>query len=189
METEQRSYVIEGFPRTESQAIAMQKMGILPDNFVLLNQSDDYSEKRIRDLLSSEDTIVKCDGNNIAKFAKHAIRECNVHMQGVKQVCRGLITELDGTKSDQQILEEIVRVLKLKNTKAPRRPQRVILMGPPGSDTEAQAVKIANKYKLVYVQVTQMLKDAIRREGDTQLAQDLAARLQNNEPCKYLIAS
>jgi adenylate kinase family enzyme len=27
-----------------------------------------------------------------------------------------------------------------------------------------------------------MLKDAIRREGDTQLAQDLAARLQNNEP-------
>jgi hypothetical protein len=29
-----------------------------------------------------------------------------------------------------------------------------------------------------------MFKDAIRREGDTVLAQDLATRLQNNEPCK-----
>jgi hypothetical protein len=75
-------------------------------------------------------------------------------MTGVKSVCKGLITELDGTKNEQQILEEIVRVLKLKRTKAPRRPQRVILMGPPGANTEIQAIKIANKYKLVYVQVT-----------------------------------
>lgn len=37
MEKEQRSYIIEGFPRTEIQAIAMQKMGILPDNFILLS--------------------------------------------------------------------------------------------------------------------------------------------------------
>jgi adenylate kinase family enzyme len=40
MEKEQRSYIIEGFPRTEVQAIALQKMGILPDNFILLSQSD-----------------------------------------------------------------------------------------------------------------------------------------------------
>jgi adenylate kinase family enzyme len=60
MENEQRSYIIEGFPRTETQAIAMQKMGILTDNFILLQQTDEYSEQRIRDLLSSDDTIVKC---------------------------------------------------------------------------------------------------------------------------------
>jgi hypothetical protein len=40
MEKEQKSYIIEGFPRTEVQAIALQKMGILPDNFILLQQSD-----------------------------------------------------------------------------------------------------------------------------------------------------
>ena len=97
-------------------------MGIIPDNFILLNQSDDYSEQRIRDLLSGDDTIVKCESKNISRVSKHAVRENNVHMVGVKAVCKGLITELDGTKSEQQILEEIVRVLKLKNTKAPRRP-------------------------------------------------------------------
>lgn len=60
MENEQRSYIIEGFPRTETQAIAMQKMGILTDNFILLQQTDEYSEQRIKDLLGSDDTIVKC---------------------------------------------------------------------------------------------------------------------------------
>ena len=30
-----------------------------------------------------------------------------------------------------------------------------------------------------------MLKDAIRREGETELAQDLAFRLQSGEPRKF----
>ena len=106
-------------------------------------------------------------------------------MASVKKVCQGYITELDGSKNETQILEEIARVLKLKNTKAPRRPQRVILLGPPGSQTEQHALDICKKYKLVYVQVTQLLKDAIRREGDTQLAHDLAIRLSNGHSCKY----
>lgn len=78
----------------------MQKMGILTDNFILLQQTDDYSERRIRDLLGSDDTIVKCDAANIQRYAKNAIREYNVQMLGVKSVCKGLITELDGTKND-----------------------------------------------------------------------------------------
>ena len=54
-------------------------------------------------------------------------------MQGVKKACKGFVTEIDGNKSEQSVLEEIARVLKLKLTKAPRRPQRIILLGPPGS--------------------------------------------------------
>jgi len=128
---------------------------------------------------------VKCkDKKKTLKLAKTAIRENNVHMASVKRVCNGFITELDGMKNEQNILEEIVRVLKLKSTKAPRRAQRVILMGPVGSDTERQALKVCEKYNLVYVQVSQLLKDAIRREGDTQLAHDLATRMQINEPRK-----
>lgn len=60
-------------------------MGIIPHNFILLNQPDEFSEQRIRDMLSSEDAIVKLrDPNNIGKMAKNAIRENNVHMRGVK---------------------------------------------------------------------------------------------------------
>lgn len=31
------SWVIEGFPRTKSQALSLQKVGIIPDRFILLN--------------------------------------------------------------------------------------------------------------------------------------------------------
>jgi len=36
-EKDQKSWIIEGFPRTEAQAIALQKMGIIPDKFILVN--------------------------------------------------------------------------------------------------------------------------------------------------------
>ncbi len=101
MEKEQRSYIIEGFPRTEVQAIALQKMGILPDNFILLQQSDQFSCERIIENLSSEDSVVKCkDIESVEELAINAVVENNIHMEGVKQVCKGFITELDCTKSD-----------------------------------------------------------------------------------------
>jgi len=31
-----KSWIIEGFPRTRVQALSIQKMGIVPDKFVLL---------------------------------------------------------------------------------------------------------------------------------------------------------
>jgi len=37
MEKEQKSYIIEGFPRTEIQAIALMQMGVIPDKFILLS--------------------------------------------------------------------------------------------------------------------------------------------------------
>jgi len=98
-------------------------------------------------------------------------------MQGVKKACKGFITEIDGNKSEQSVLEEIARVLKLKLTKAPRRPQRIILLGPPGSQKEEQALKIAEKYQLTYIQVNQLVKDLIRKEGKTEFANDLKWRL------------
>lgn len=39
----QISWIIEGFPRTEMQAIALMKMGIIPDKFIMLTQNDDVS--------------------------------------------------------------------------------------------------------------------------------------------------
>lgn len=41
MEEEQKSWIIEGFPRTEMQAVALQKMGIIPNKIVMLSQDDE----------------------------------------------------------------------------------------------------------------------------------------------------
>ena len=33
-------YIIEGFPRTQRQALALLKMGIIPDKLILLDKRD-----------------------------------------------------------------------------------------------------------------------------------------------------
>ena len=100
-------------------------------------------------------------------------------MEGVKKVLQGMVTEMDITELEQEthVVEEIFRILKLKRSKAPRRPQRVILLGPPGSQKERFAQQIADKYKLVYIRVSQLITDHIRREENKEYAEELRARL------------
>lgn len=146
------------------QAISLLKMGIIPDKFILLSQDDEFSMDRIKSNLTSDDMGQRNKSDSdCQRIASAAIRENNINMAAVKKVCQGLITELDGTKEQPLILEEIARVLKLKYSKGARRPQRVILMGPPGSSTSEQAKQVCEKYNLVHVQVMQVLKDVIRK--------------------------
>ena len=93
-----------------------------------------------------------------------------MQIKGVKSICQGFITELDSQDEEMRVVEEINSILKLKNTNAPRRPQRIILMGSPGSKKEQYALKIAEKYQVVYVQVSQLIKEASRRNDDNDYA-------------------
>lgn len=81
------------------------------------------------------------------------------------------------------ILEEIVRILKLTRSKGPRRPQRILLMGPPGCGKTDHAKNLAAKFKLQYVKVSHMIKDLIRTETDVTKANELRSRLENCKPC------
>jgi adenylate kinase family enzyme len=51
LEAEQKSWIIEGFPRTEMQAVALQKMRLIPDKIVLLEQEDDQTLASLIDKL------------------------------------------------------------------------------------------------------------------------------------------
>ena len=51
--------------------------------------------------------------------------------------------ELDGNRPEGVILEEIVRILQLNRSKGPRRPPRILLMGPPGCGKTDHARRIA----------------------------------------------
>ena len=77
--------------------------------------------------------------------------------------------ELDGNRPEGVILEEIVRILKLNRSKGPRRPPRILLMGPPGCGKTYHAKKLAEKYKLQYVKVSHMIKDHIRNEQNANV--------------------
>lgn len=85
--------------------------------------------------------------------------------------------EIGDLDQETLVVEEIFRILKLKKSKGPRRPHRVILLGPPGSQKEKFAQKVADKYKLVYIRVSQLITDHIRREDNKEYAEELRSRL------------
>jgi pantothenate kinase len=74
------------------------------------------------------------------------------NIEGVKEIYKGSITVTDANKSHEDVSEEIMhRVLKLKHSKGPSRPQRIILMGTPGCGKEKYAQRIADEHELVYI--------------------------------------
>ena len=47
-ETEKKSWIMEGFPRTRVQALALQRMGIIPDKFIILEINNDETYNKIK---------------------------------------------------------------------------------------------------------------------------------------------
>ena len=90
------------------------------------------------------------------------------------------MTELASSDDENRVVEEINRILKFKNTNAPRRPQRIILMGSPGSKKEQFALRIAEKYQVVYVQVQQLIKEVARRNDDNEQARQFKSFIAND---------
>ena len=116
----------------------------------------------------------------LQQLAKTAAAEYNLQIAGVKKTCLGQITELEASEDHQTEIEEIGRILKLKNTKAPRRPQRVILMGSPGSKKDKYALEMAERYQLVYVQLSQLIKEVERRNHGNDYSLQLKSYIAND---------
>jgi len=73
----------------------------------------------------------------------------------------------------------MARLLQLKESDAPKKPPRIILIAPPGVDLIQHADYISQKYKLINIDIDQLTKDFIRREGEN--ASDLRQMLKNGE--------
>ena len=57
-ERENQSWIIEGFPRTKVQALALQKIGIIPDRFILLDVKKSTSITKVKNnLIASNSTL------------------------------------------------------------------------------------------------------------------------------------
>lgn len=60
-----------------------------------------------------------------------------------------------------------MRILRLNKTNAPRSPPRIMILGPPGCGKSLYAKRVAEKYRLSYIRVKNLIKDLIRAEGNT----------------------
>ena len=59
----------------------------------------------------------------------------------------------------------MARHLNLKESNAPRKPPKIILMGPPGVELVQHSEQISNRYGLVCLEMESLLKEFSKKEN------------------------
>lgn len=107
-------------------------------------------------------------GPELEDVANQAIEEYDLHIKGVKAAFNGFVYEYNAVdKAQNDVANDLARMLRIRyRSNAPRRPPRVILLGPPGSGRSTQAGIIAKNYGLVHICTRSLLKHEIARNPD-----------------------
>jgi len=104
-------------------------------------------------------------GPELDEVAEQAIEEYKLHITGVKSAFKGFIYEYDAIDKDQnEVANDLARMLRIRyKNDAPRRPPRVIILGPPGSGRGTQAKIIAKRFGLVCIQAGSLLREEVKK--------------------------
>jgi pantothenate kinase len=88
---------------------------------------------KIKNNLISNNTVLY--GPELEDVANQAYEEYDLHVKGVRQAFQGFIYEYNAIeKAQNDVANDLARMLRIRyRSNAPRRPPRVILLGPPGS--------------------------------------------------------
>jgi len=89
------SYVIEGFPKNKVQSLQLQKLGIIPDKFILLNVDDEVALDHIKISLKKYGSTA--EGEELEKAAQESLDEYKMNIKGVRESYEGFYYEIDMT--------------------------------------------------------------------------------------------
>jgi adenylate kinase len=154
------SWILEGFPRTRVQALALHKMGIVPDKFVHLGITETQALSRLRATCSADESN-SLGGKELEETAMSLYRQWDVNQREVNNTFNKFIYfyDCDG-KQQQDIANDLARMLRVRfRNGAPRRPPKVILIGPPGSGRSTQAELMAHRFGLVCISPEMLVRE------------------------------
>ena len=160
-ENEYQNWVLEGFPRTKVQALTLQKIGIIPDKFILLNVDHDQSIEKIKKAMVEDGTSLI--GEELDREAERKLSEYNLDIKGVRESYSKFLYEVDVDKPLDEMEQDLLKMIKIK-VNDPMRPPRIIILGPPGSGRATQASNIAKRYGMVHVSVMELLKNEMHKK-------------------------
>ena len=126
---QERGYLLDGFPRTRQQALALKTMGIEPDTFLFIDVDDDALVERIvgrridpvdgsiyhlqfnpppeeimeRLITRSDDTEGK---------AKSRLSQFHSHVNAVKSIFQDIMVTVDGSGSPAAVAQQIENILE-----------------------------------------------------------------------------
>lgn len=98
-------------------------------------------------------------------LVERVYQEFEVNMNAVVETFGPFIYSIDcSDRAQNEIANDLARMLRIRHrNNAPRRPPKVILIGPPGSGKSTQAQMIADAFGLVNVSPIKILKAEAER--------------------------
>lgn len=108
-------------------------MAIVPDKFININIRKHQALTRIKSTVGSINTAIY--GQELDDVAMKCYEEYEMNMKGVIETFNQFIFQYEcGDKVQNDVANDLARMLRLKfRNNAPRRPPKVMLIGPPGS--------------------------------------------------------
>ena len=183
-----KSWIMQGFPRTQVQALSLHKIGIIPDNFIELtmNKQDslDVLQSRILGLQGPD-----ADEQAALEIAERMIQEYDINMGAVKETFNQFIYSYDRTGKQQgEVNAALHRMMRIRHRNdAPRRPPRIMLIGPPGSGRSTQAQQIADAFGLVNVSPANILRAEAERNPPIKIKLQEAASKGESIPDEIIL--
>jgi adenylate kinase len=178
-------WVLEGFPSSSAEAQAMLGAGILPSAFVQLQLSDDVVSKRLTgrrvDPVANKVYHLEDNAPSDAEVASRLVQRSEDtpervaeriatyrrSMAGVAPLFKKVYLEVDATLPRGSVTDAIVGHLNdgPGATGAPRGCPRVLLLGGPGSKSEALAASLAARFGAVLVSALQLVRATAARHN------------------------
>ena len=132
---QERGYLLDGFPRTRQQALALKRMGIEPDTFLFIDVPDDALVERIvgRRLDPVDGSIYHLKykpppqaivgrlitrSDDTEEKAKSRLDQFHANVDSVKSIFRDIMVTVDGSGSPGTVSQQIGNVLERRPTKS-----------------------------------------------------------------------
>ena len=130
-------------------------------------------------------------GEMADEIAEKMYQEHQINMNAVNETFNQFIYKMDcAEKAQNEVANDLARMLRIRHrNNAPRRPPKVLIIGPPGSGRSTQAQLIADAFGLVNVSPQKILKAEAERnppikiklqeaaENGTQIPDEIILRL------------
>lgn len=134
-EARKSSWILNGFPRTRVQAMALQKWGIVPDKIMSLEHSKSKSISRFHDVITSTNSGL--EESERQAVAQRMWTSFETHYREVTETFKDFIWHCKvDDRSQKEVVNDIITMLNLRydpRKKFQRRSPKIYLVGCPGS--------------------------------------------------------